>query len=418
MVSKSQQIETSHAIPPEPGRHPVGVSHENLARTGVPSGGPGALTVLSTALSPSRPYYLGTGILSNLPAYLRSSDPDHVFLIADEQVQTMHGGRLLRSLQDHRLQASYIACPRGEAAKTVACLERLCEQLLAAGATKDSLLLAMGGGATGNLVGMAAALLFRGIGFVQVPTTLLAQTDSVLSNKQAVNSSAGKNLLGLYHAPVFIWTDSRLVLTEEPLRIRSALVESFKNAFIADPGFLTDLETLLPSVLAHDPAATHEAVLHSVLSKIDILQRDPTERRYAMCLEYGHTFGHALERLAGGTLTHGQAVAIGMMLAARLSHRLGLLDAAAVDLHHYYLHDRLELAVELPPAFSPETVMAMIHNDNKRSRHGIRFVLLSAVGKPVHEESDCLCEVEEPLIMEVLRQSQTRAAALSNAAAC
>lgn len=369
------------------------------------------MALLETDLWPHRPYYLGAGILADLPAQLAAPTgggenyrADRLFLICDDHVFGLHGLRLLELLQHQPFNVTRLPCPRGEAAKTMPCLETLCEQLIQAGATKDSLLLALGGGATGNLVGMAAALLFRGIRYLQVPTTMMAQTDSVLSNKQAVNGTRGKNLFGVYYPPQFVWADTDLLKTEAPLHIRSALVESFKNAFISNPALLQEFDELWTRVQAGDPTALHEVVTRSIQSKIKILTRDPTERGYAMCLEYGHTFGHAIETLSRGTLTHGQAVAIGMMYAARLSQRLGYLDAAAVDLHRYYLQDRLGMSLHRPPEMPPEQILATIRHDNKRTSTGEKYVLLRTLGEPLNAAQDCLTPVPENLVQEILTQ--------------
>jgi 3-dehydroquinate synthase len=357
---------------------------------------------LDTGLEQSRPYLLGHGSLHGVAEFLHACAFDRLFLISDECVHALHGRHLAQHLQNTGADVRSLTVPQGEACKTLSVLESTSEELLRQGASKDSLLLALGGGAVANLVGLSASLLFRGIRFAHLPTTFMAQTDSTLSNKQAVNSARSKNILGTFYAPLFIWADTALLLTEPVASLRSGMVETVKNALIADPAQLEDLDTAIPPSLQKEPHALHDLVQHSVFSKLRILQADPTERRSAMALEYGHTFGHALEKIAAGTLTHGHAVAIGMMLAARVSRRLGMLDEAAVELHRYFLADRLGLSLQIPDHLTTPDLLHAIHADNKRSSVGIRFVLLEKLGKPLNHDTDCLTLVDDRLIYDTI----------------
>jgi len=291
-------------------------------------------------------------------------------------------------------------------------LRELGERLVAAGATKDSILLALGGGVVGNVVGLTAALLYRGVRFVEMPTTLMAQTDGTLSNKQAINGAAGKNQFGVYHAPLFVWSDARY-LRSEPLRQRRAgVVEGIKNVLVSQPSLAT-AEVMVE--LADDSERLGELVLMLVRSKLEIIRRDPSERGYGIVLEYGHTFGHAIEWLAQGKLFHGEAVAIGMCVAAELSCALGLMSEEFL-LEHYRLFEQLEVPTTFPAGVSAEAVLEVMQRDNKRTKRGVTYILLSGCGEVVRSEGEYSVGVEREMVLRVLREFAERGSGARSAA--
>jgi len=256
----------------------------------------------------------------------------------------------------------------------------------------------------GNVTGLSAALLYRGVRFVEIPTTVMSQTDGTLSNKQAINGAAGKNQFGVYHAPLFIWSDCDYVRTEPIRQRRAGVVEGIKNVLISQSD-LSLAETMLD--LAEDESRLADLVQMLVQSKLPILHRDPTERGYGIVLEYGHTFGHAIEWLAQGQLFHGEAVAIGMCLAAELSHALGHMTEDFL-LDHYRLLDQLHVPTTLPTGITAEAVFETMLRDNKRTKRGVTYILLSGCGKVIRYNEHYTVAVEPELVLQTLRSVTTR----------
>lgn len=363
----------------------------------------GKIIKLNTGLRPSPPLYLGRGIMSQLNGALESYDPDKLFLVTDPAVYDIYGKRLLGRLK-RGYKCEPLLVPRGEMNKNIDTLTRLCENALSKGVSKGSILLAFGGGVVGNLTGLAAAMLYRGIRFAEIPTTLLAQTDSALSNKQAVNSSIGKNHLGAYHAPIFIWSDTDLLLSEKPARIRSGLVESVKNGLISDPGFLRYLDKKLKPRARYSAEDLAELVFRSIKSKANILRKDPTEKRFAVILEYGHTFGHAIEKLGRGRMSHGEAVAAGMVIAAEVSHALGHLSRGDLELHYRLLRDRLAINFKIPKNIKAAKIVETMKSDNKRSSEGVKYVLLRKPGRVLNPDGDYMVHADGRVVRGVINR--------------
>jgi 3-dehydroquinate synthase len=360
----------------------------------------GEVIELSTGLEVSSPYYMGDSILQQLPEYLRRHDFDRSFLVTSQKLWGLFGGDVVATLREASIHCEPILIPESESNKSWETLEGLCERLVAAGATKDSLLLALGGGVIGNIVGLSAALLYRGVRFVEMPTTIMSQTDGTLSNKQAINGAAGKNQFGMYHAPLFIWSDCHYVRSE-PLRQRLAgVVEGVKNVLISQPN-VAAAQAMLD--LADDDNRLPDLILLLVQSKLPIIQRDPTERGYGIVLEYGHTFGHAIEWLSQGQLFHGEAVAIGMCAAAELSHALGHMSEDFL-LHHYRLLDRLGVPTALPAGIGAEAVYESMLRDNKRTKRGVTYILLSGCGEVIRSEEHYTLPVEPDIVLQTLRR--------------
>lgn len=360
------------------------------------------LTLSTSLLTPS-PYYFGYDIEAHFTDALRAHPADKAFFFTERGLLEGVAGGLYERTRE-ALPTTLRCVPEGERGKGFAALEEVLEGLITAGATKRSLLIAMGGGAVGNLVGLAAGLLFRGVRYVEVPTTMTGQTDSVLSNKQAINGKTGKNQFGLYHAPAFVWGDARYLETEPLSARRGGVVEGVKNGLIHDPSLLTTLDHLLEPTLSHTGPALAELTLTLIRSKLPIIEADPTERGYGLVLEYGHTFGHALEFLLAGRLLHGEAVGVGMRLAARLSRRLGHIDDAAVALHDRLLVDRVGLSPRFPAGVTPEALVEAMRADNKRTGAELRCVLLERVGRCLNPRGDWLVDVEEATARAVVAE--------------
>jgi 3-dehydroquinate synthase len=366
----------------------------------------GDFTVLSTELASPSPFIFGQGILDCLPQQLRlvlgDRPPDRIFLVSDPTVFRLYGRALQRSLQRVNADVHLVLLPAGERAKSFSELEALCEELMAKGATKRSVLVAFGGGSVGNVVGLAAGLLFRGVRFVEIPTSFTHLTDGTLSNKQAVNGRAGKNHFGMYHSPVMVWGDTAY-LKSEPRRLRNAgIVEGIKNALIDQPDFIEYLCGVLEPEAPYSPSTVTELAYKIILSKLEILKKDPSETGYAIVLEYGHTFAHAFEWLSRGELIHGEAVGIGMQVAARLAARVGRIGPSLVRLHDEMINERLGMHTALPADATPHNILETMRVDNKKTGDSIRYCLLDGLGRCANPEGDFLVVVDDHTVASVL----------------
>lgn len=270
-----------------------------------------------------------------------------------------------------------LVVPDGEAAKTVDVAARLWEEMARAGGKRDSVVVAFGGGSVGDLAGFVAATFLRGIAFVQVPTTLLAQIDASIGGKTAIDIAAGKNLAGAFHHPLLVAADTRTLTTLPAAELRSGLVEAIKMAALLDLELLACIEVDLDRLLDGDPAALAPVVRRAAAAKVGVVQRDPLEHGVRQLLNYGHTLGHALEAAAGyGTMLHGDAVGWGMRFCHRLARRRGADVAFLARIER--LLDRMGLP--LPPPVDASQVTANLARDKKARDSGLVWVLPMAPG--------------------------------------
>lgn len=335
------------------------------------------------------PVRIGRGLLRDLPDYLPFDLGGRtLFVLTDTNVSAPHADAVCESLEGRDARAiDRLALPPGEANKSFAGLEQVTGWMLEKGAARDSVLFAVGGGVTGDLGGLAAALVMRGIACVQVPTTLLAQVDSSVGGKTAINTPQGKNLVGVFHQPACVVCDVDTLATLPRREILAGYAEIVKYGLIDDPEFFIWLETNGPSVCALDPDAVIRAVETSCRKKADIVARDETEQGIRALLNLGHTFAHALEAAAGydGRLLHGEAVAVGMVLAFRLSGRLGLCaenDADRVGAHLAAVGLPTRISMIFPAGeASIENLMAFMRHDKKVSMGQQTFILANGIGK-------------------------------------
>jgi 3-dehydroquinate synthase len=307
--------------------------------------------------------------------------------VADAAVLPLHWPALRASLEaSGAAVAEPVAVPPGESSKDFATLAQLLETLLSRGLDRRSVLVALGGGVVGDLVGFAAAVALRGIGFVQAPTTLLAQVDSSVGGKTGINAAAGKNLVGAFHQPLAVVVDTSALDTLPEREVLAGYAEVAKYGLLGDEALFAWLEGGGgAAVVAGDPAARARAVEASCRMKADVVARDETEAGDRALLNFGHTFGHALEAHAGfdGRLLHGEAVAIGMVQAFRLSERLGHCAAGAADRVAAHL-----AAVGLPVRPSdrglsptPDELLAHMAKDKKADGGRLAFVLARGIGR-------------------------------------
>jgi shikimate kinase / 3-dehydroquinate synthase len=330
---------------------------------------------------------VGHSLRHLVPAALqRMNISGTVVVISDEHVAKRHANALTDAFIGTGLTVQLHLVPAGEAAKELGVLASIYEALAAAGVDRQGALIALGGGTIGDVTGFAAATWMRGIRYLQLPTTLLAMVDSSIGGKTAINLPAGKNLVGAVHQPSAIFCDLDYLATLSDSEFRASLAEVIKAALIADRSFVDWLVANLPAVLRREPPAVREAVRRAIAIKAAVVAQDPQETGVRAILNYGHTVGHALERAAGfGTLRHGEAVAWGMEVAARISLRTGACGPETVAVQHSLLRDAGLLA-DRPAVAHAELIEAMRHD--KKSRAGeLRWVLLREIGRAEYGQS-------------------------------
>jgi 3-dehydroquinate synthase len=326
----------------------------------------------------SYPIRIGAGLLADATQWRDAVRGRHVLVVSNTTVAPLYLQRVVDGL--HGLHHDALVLPDGEAHKTLDCTARVFAALAALGATRDACVIALGGGVVGDLSGFAAACWMRGIDFVQMPTTLLAMVDSSVGGKTGVNLPAGKNLVGAFHQPRAVIADTTTLASLPEREYRSGLAEVAKHSAIGDATFFARLETLADALAARDAAALGEVIAHDCAFKAGVVARDETEQAERALLNFGHSFGHALETASGyGTLLHGEAVAIGMVLATRLSVRLDM--AGAVDGERLAaLLARFGLPTQRPPGSDADTLLAHMRLDKKNLGGRLRLVLWRGIG--------------------------------------
>jgi len=343
------------------------------------------------------PIHIGAGLLDDATLYAPHIGGGAVALVTNPVVAPLYLERLERALRAAGARAiTRIVVPDGEQAKGWQTLEQVFDALLAARCGRDTLVVALGGGVVGDLAGFAAAVYQRGVPFLQVPTTLLAQVDSSVGGKTAINHARGKNMIGAFHQPLAVVADVATLDTLPERELRSGLAEVVKHGFILDAAFVAWLEANVEKLLARDRDALAHAVRRSCELKAQVVAADERETGARALLNFGHTFGHAIEAGLGyGEWLHGEAVAAGMVMAAELSVRTGTL-AAAEAARVRALLERARLPVR-GPSLGAERYLELMQVDKKAARGRVRFVLLDAIGRASLRDG-----VDERLVREAL----------------
>ncbi len=322
----------------------------------------------------SYPIVIGGGLLGgglDLAAYV--SGPD-CLVVTNETVEPLYLEALTAGLTGKQVRA--ISLPDGEAYKELETVEDILDTLVEGGANRDTTVIALGGGVVGDIAGFAAACYMRGVDFMQVPTTLLAQVDSSVGGKTGVNHAAGKNLIGAFHQPRAVLIDIDTLRTLPDRELRAGLAEVIKYGAIVDPDFFAWLEANIDALLARDPEALAVAIRRSCELKAAIVAEDERESGRRAILNFGHTFGHAIERCQGyGEWLHGEAVAAGMVMAAQLS----AVDNALAERIGNLL-ERAGLPTR-PPAIAGTDLLAAMGMDKKVQQKRLRFVQLRSLGE-------------------------------------
>jgi 3-dehydroquinate synthase len=304
-----------------------------------------------------------------------------LLLVSDTNVAPIYAATVQAQLQFAGYEVALHVIEAGEQSKNLASFESVIQSLAALGARRDDCIVALGGGVVGDLAGFAAACWMRGIHFIQLPTSLLAMVDSSVGGKTGIDIPAGKNLLGAFHFPRAVVIDPE-VLTTLPLRERAAgFAEVIKYGALGDAGFFTWLESQASALCALEPIATARAIAACCQMKADIVEADPFERGKRALLNFGHTFGHAIEAAqAFGGLNHGEAVAIGMCCAAKLSE--SLFGAPVQDRQRLErLLAQFALPTRIPAELDPAELLAHMRLDKKADRNGLRFIVWDGIGQ-------------------------------------
>jgi 3-dehydroquinate synthase len=302
-----------------------------------------------------------------------------VALFSDDAIMRLHGALVEDSLRGAGFIVTRIGLPEGESAKTLAVAERSWNALLAAGLDRSSTVLALGGGAVGDLAGFVAATYMRGMNFVQLPTTVLAQVDASIGGKTAIDHPLAKNLIGAFHQPRLVVVDPLAVRTLPDRDFRSGVAEMVKHGVVLDAEYFAALERDHAALLARDVAVLERAIAGSCRLKANVVERDEREAELRNVLNYGHTIGHAIEAASGyAAYTHGEAVSLGMVAEAHLAHRLGIANGETLA-----RQERLLAALGLPIRMRPldgDAVLTAMTRDKKARDGRLPFVLAPAIG--------------------------------------
>lgn len=341
------------------------------------------------------PIYIGADLLGDDALYARHIRGRQVVVVSDRTVSGLYGARLAGALG--AFQAWHVDFPAGEASKTLETYTRLADELIERRCDRGVTLIALGGGVVGDMTGFLAATYQRGVDFIQVPTTLLAQVDSSVGGKTGVNRPGGKNLLGAFHQPRCVVADTAALRTLPRRELAAGLAEVIKYGLIADLEFLAWVERHIDALLEGDDAALQHAVHRSCCIKAQIVAADEREAGQRALLNLGHTFGHAIEAAtAYGAWLHGEAVGLGMVMAAQLSHRLGRLDPSGVQ-RVVAVVERAGLPIRLPASVGTGTLLDLMAGDKKVLDGRLRLVALAKLGQGVIVEG-----VDRQLLGEVI----------------
>ncbi len=343
----------------------------------------------------SYPVTIAAGLLDAPQAVTAAIGGRHVLLVSNDVVAPLYLERVRAACAQHHV--AQVILPDGEVQKSLASADRLFTALARMGASRDATIVALGGGVIGDLAGFAAALWMRGVPFVQIPTTLLAMVDSSVGGKTAVNLRQGKNLVGAFHQPRAVLIDPNVLQTLPKRELRAGFAEVVKYGAIGDTAFFLWLERHAESLLTLKADTTIEAIERSVRHKAGVVARDEREDGERALLNFGHTFGHAIENLGHYQgLNHGEAVAVGMVLAADLSTRIGM---ASVD-DRDRLNDllaRLGLPTRVPSGYAAQTLLDAMRLDKKALSGQLRLILWRGIGR-----AEIVGSVADEKILETL----------------
>jgi 3-dehydroquinate synthase len=341
---------------------------------------------------------IGRGLLDDAASWAGLPRSAQAVIVTNTTIAPLWANRLHAALAGVYARVTTVELPDGEEHKDWPALNQIFDHLLRTGCDRKTVLFALGGGVVGDMAGFAAGCYMRGVPFVQVPTTLLAQVDSSVGGKTAINHALGKNMVGLFYQPARVICDLATLDTLPQRELVAGLAEVIKYGPIADAAFLEWIEEHLDALLARDAGALAHAVQRSCEIKAEVVGQDEREGGLREILNFGHTFGHAIESGMGyGTWLHGEAVGCGMRMATDLSARLGLVPAATVDRMHRLL-ERTGLPVRAP-ALGAARYLELMGRDKKAQAGQVRFVVLEALGRAT------VCPAPDELVARVVEDA-------------
>ncbi len=340
------------------------------------------MKTLHVELGPrSYPIHIGSGLLGRADLLKPCITGKQVMVVTNETVAPLYLNKVLATLSGYQCES--VILPDGEQYKTLEVLNRIFDALLRKHLDRRVTLVALGGGVIGDMTGFAAACYQRGVNFIQIPTTLLSQVDSSVGGKTGVNHPLGKNMIGAFHQPRCVIADTGTLDTLPDRELSAGLAEVIKYGLIRDPAFFDWLEANMEKLLAREPAALAYAIERSCANKAEVVALDEREGGVRATLNLGHTFGHAIETGMGyGAWLHGEAVGCGMVMAARLSARLGWLNDADVTRTEALIR-QARLPIHAPHALDTPRFIELMGVDKKVQDGKIRLVLLKAIGEAV-----------------------------------
>ena len=322
--------------------------------------------------------YIGSGLISKANSILNICSTGAVLIVSNETVAPLYLDSLAKSLRDVKIHS--LVLPDGENYKTSEYWSQIIDRLIETGATRDTTLITLGGGVIGDMGGFAAASYMRGINFIQIPTSLLAQVDASVGGKTGFNHPRGKNLVGAFHQPVAVMVDIETLATLPAREFSAGLAEVVKIAAVRDEEFLTWLEDNGPAIMAREPVALTGMISRSIANKASVVAEDEREAGVRALLNFGHSFAHALETMTGyRSYLHGEAVAIGMMVASRLSEIRGLCEAGFSERLGKLLQS-FHLPLELPVDMDPDDILDTMKLDKKVIAGSTRLILVRSAG--------------------------------------
>jgi 3-dehydroquinate synthase len=359
---------------------------------------------------------IAPGALATLGERLTALHPGRrIAIIADQTVGQHYAAKALASVLASGMQLGttvggtvapgIFSFPAGEQHKTRETWGKLTDQLIAAGHRRDSVFVALGGGVTGDLVGFVAATYLRGVPFVQVPTSLLAMIDASIGGKTGVDTAAGKNLVGAFHQPSLVLVDPQFLRTLPPQHLRQGLAEAIKHGVIADSAYFAWIAASLREILdvaESDDATALRLVQRSIEIKVEVVAQDEREGGIRKILNFGHTIGHAIEQVTGYGVSHGEAVAIGMVAEATLSERLGIARAGLSDTIATVC-DAAGLPVRLPSGADAAEVVIATRSDKKTRGGVVEYALPTAVGEMAGASEGYGIAVPEADVLQMLQ---------------
>ncbi|HHJ18935.1 MAG TPA: 3-dehydroquinate synthase [Gammaproteobacteria bacterium] len=354
----------------------------------------------------SYPIYIGSGLLNNPDLITRHIHHATALIVSNETVAPLYLDHIKPHLETLKHAESIL--PDGEVFKNLEVLNQIFTRLLENRYGRDTTLIALGGGVVGDMCGFAAASYQRGVDFIQIPTTLLAQVDSSVGGKTGVNHALGKNMIGAFHQPRCVIIDTDTLNTLEDRQLYAGLAEVIKYGLIIDPEFFSWLENNMDALLARDQAALIYAIKRSCEIKAEVVAADEREKGQRALLNLGHTFGHAIETSTGyGNWLHGEAVGCGMLIAAEMSARLGWLSAAEVT-RTQRLIERARLPITPPASMTAQEFLDRMAVDKKVLDGQLRLVLLKSIGQAVVSQ-----HFDPATLQATLKESLSRSATFS-----